>query len=663
MATMRTTRHSTIVGLTLCLFALFAITDPAVGKENKKLLRDSPDKKGQPSSIQAFGTKDSDSSFTWDQMQTGTARIAVWNDSASDQGVKLHGNNLVLLSPTPDVAPIASIAITIIPDSATIHPHDSASFRITLNSSSPNFGGSGAYGGIVEIDSEKPVKDPVFRKIQITVPPPRPALSKISFTAWRYFPFVSGGRANGEIPLTGNIEKPAIPKVVGYLQSDRGWGALRWTEIKQHREKQAQSLAVLEFDDLPAAGRYDGGINLLGIEEKDQQASISVTSKDIVIWPLAVIAGGIWIGWWAKRYVGVLRLTWSLRKLEAELGLAFRTSQEKFADLSVGKPYASYSIGSDLTIQRVAIRNQLDGLEGSSASLIEGTQQYKDSVSAIQQVQAVIAQWPDVASAASSLDEAISSANTTIEPNATVPPGGYVGTPFVLKNVQQLLVGKPIACAEIPQLLKNLLDSTALVRKWLEANGNAITVSMNYGTLVGELTTPTASQQSILDEIKDKLIAVWTHLWRGVSPDDFSTGPGSDLDAAIQNIEQLKPSRPIKSAFAPPQDTLTSVTPATTHYATLSQVAVEAYTLNLPPNDTQRAEFLRRAIARSDTASVILASVIAVLTGLNSNYWGKPFGSLQDYAVLFLWAAGTKVGVDIIAAVTDKFISATSATQ
>lgn len=155
---------------------------------------------------------------------------------------------------------------------------------------------------------------------------------------------------------------------------------------------------------------------------------------------------------------------------------------------------------------------------------------------------------------------------------------------------------------------------------------------------------------------------VWTHLWRGISSDDFSTGTGSDLDAAIQAIEKLKPPQPTNSAFVLPQNTLTSVILATAHYEALTHLDVGVYSLRLPANDTRRAEFLQRAIVRSDTASVLLASLIAVLTGLNTNYWSKPFGSLQDYAVLFLWAVGTKIGVDIIAAVTDRFISATSAT-
>jgi hypothetical protein len=650
-----------IFGPTLCLLALLATTNRAAGKDNQKPPGGSSSEKLKPSSLEAFGMKDFDFSFTWDQVQAGSARIAVWNDSDSEQVVKVRGGDLILLPATPDIPAGAPITISLSPDSAKIHPHQAASFRISLNSLSPKFSGAGAYGGIVEMDGDKPDRGPVFRKVQITVPPPRPALSKVSFTVWRYLPYFSLGCARGETPLAGNIEMGALPKVVGYLRNDSGWDAVRWTGIKPHRDKDTQSIAGLELGQIPAAGHYEGGINFLGVEEKEPQASITVTSKDIVPWPLAVIAFGIWIGWRAKRYVGVLRLTWGLRKLEAELGEAFEASQGKFTDLSRGKSYAAFSIVSDLATQRELVRKKLDGLEGSSASSIAGTQQYKDAVSALQQLQAEIAQWPEAALAASSLDEAISSSQAMIEPSATVPAEGYAGIPLILKNAQQSLLGKSIACTDIPQMLKSLLDSAALVGNWQEAHGNAIAGSKNYKALVGELATPTPAQQSLLDDIRDKLIAVWTHLWRGVSSDDFSTGSGSDLDAAIQDIEKLKPSQPIKSAFAPPQGTLTGVTPAAAHYDTISQVGLGAYSLNLPSNDTQRAEILRRTIARSDAASVILASVIAVLTGLNSYYWGKPFGSLQDYAGLLLWAAGTKVGVDIIAVVTDKFISATSA--
>ena len=44
-------------------------------------------------------------------------------------------------------------------------------------------------------------------------------------------------------------------------------------------------------------------------------------------------------------------------------------------------------------------------------------------------------------------------------------------------------------------------------------------------------------------------------------------------------------------------------------------------------------------------------------SGLSSNYLGKPFGTVQDYFTLFVWAAGTKVGLDIVTAALDKLVA------
>ena len=68
--------------------------------------------------------------------------------------------------------------------------------------------------------------------------------------------------------------------------------------------------------------------------------------------------------------------------------------------------------------------------------------------------------------------------------------------------------------------------------------------------------------------------------------------------------------------------------------------------------DARRVQLLRGRIARSDFAVTSLAFVIALITGLNTYYFGKSFGNLADYATLFLWAAGTKATLDIVVAVT-----------
>jgi hypothetical protein len=343
--------------------------------------------------------------------------------------------------------------------------------------------------------------------------------------------------------------------------------------------------------------------------------------------------------------------------LEADLGTAFDKSQQKFSGLSTGKPFASYSIAKDLLGKREIIRSKIGQLEKLRTTSITNNDIYKDVVTALQELQSQIGQWPDLGAAAASLDVTLQEAESSIESSATVPSSGYSGSPVLLKAVQGLLMGKPIPCADIATFIKNLLDGIAVVRTWQEANEDAIVVSRDYADLVSSGSVSKV-QEPKLDEIRNRLISVWTHLWRSTNASDFDSGSGSDLDAAVQGIEQMKATHANISAFAPSTYPLVKVSPASDHLSNVTSISAEEYAQHLPADDSQRAELLERTIDRWDKLSVLLAFLIAVITGLNSNYWGKPFGTFQDYAVLFLWAAGTKVGVDIIAAVTDKFVSA-----
>jgi hypothetical protein len=80
-----------------------------------------------------------------------------------------------------------------------------------------------------------------------------------------------------------------------------------------------------------------------------------------------------------------------------------------------------------------------------------------------------------------------------------------------------------------------------------------------------------------------------------------------------------------------------------------------ALDLHLPANDRRRAEVLQQSIGRGDFGASAFAFVIALLTGLNQFYLGtKPFGTVADYVTVFLWAAGTKVALDMLLTVVDK---------
>ena len=52
-------------------------------------------------------------------------------------------------------------------------------------------------------------------------------------------------------------------------------------------------------------------------------------------------------------------------------------------------------------------------------------------------------------------------------------------------------------------------------------------------------------------------------------------------------------------------------------------------------------------IERRDKAAFWLGMTLAVIVGLNAEYFGKPFGALDDYARLLAWALSTSIGVDL----------------
>jgi len=638
--------------------ALAALGQSKSGQESKK-----PNKQGSAAStaptsskLRLLGAKESGLAFTWRQFQAGEARLAIINDGDKDQKVTLKTNPLVLLSPSPDQPADTSVSMSLPSDPGQIPAHGVASFKLTGPPKSPKFTGHALYAGTIEIDDEASKESLLAPSIQISVPAPRSLLSKPVFIASRKLPFLSCDEQTGELPIANDAASDPAQRVVGYLQGNHDVVAVRWISTNPAGMDSSHPAAILQFDRLPHGGSYSGDIYLSDTQDTESKISVTVDSKDYVIWPLVVIALGIAAAWFAKRYLGVLRLTWGLRKLEAELGPAFEANQQKFATIAIGLPFATFSIANDLAGQRHTIRTNLDLLEKAFKWSIVEDPTYKKTATSIQQCQAWIAQWPTLATAAQALQEALGAATATIASNHMVPPNGYRGVPAVLKKAEQLISGKPLLCSEVPQRIKDLMDHTALIGTWQEANERVFAVSSEYLELL-DAAQPGSNELAQLEPLRPKLVSVWTSLWWEVNPDAFAVGQNSILSEVFQVLETIK-LPPKRTVYKGNLITLVNQTPAARHRAEIVKIGVANYTLSLPSGDKRRIEFLERLINRSDWTLIIFAFVIAVLTGLNANYLGeKPWGTVQDYIVLFLWAAGTKVGLDLISAVTDKFLS------
>jgi hypothetical protein len=94
---------------------LAALGQSTSGQESKNPKKQKSAGSAEPASskLRLLGAKESGLSFTWKQLQTGEARLAI-NDGDKEQKVSLNANPLVLLSPTPDQPSDTSVSVVFV---------------------------------------------------------------------------------------------------------------------------------------------------------------------------------------------------------------------------------------------------------------------------------------------------------------------------------------------------------------------------------------------------------------------------------------------------------------------------------------------------------------------------------------------------------------------
>jgi hypothetical protein len=482
---MRKAQNLRLIGSILCFAIATSLSaDSGCPKNNiKKKTATITPVKAAAASVQFLDGEKVDTSLSWAQLSADAARISIWNNSSCSQDVEVTGGQLTLSNSWQGNSNPSEIRYEISPRTATIEPGHTKVFTLVLRDHTVMPAESGSYVGIVTVASTKPAAAPIYRPFRITVQSPKLALTKVNSIVWRIIPFAPLWLTQLKIPFDGGYDSSVCTKqkVIGFLHRDpTGWAAVRCTATKPSLIPGISTVADLKIDGLSSAGKYDGEINLSDIQGRVVQSSLSVTAKDIVPWPILMILFSIYIAWHAKRYIGVVRLVWDLRIQEAKLGKALTANNVAFRKVSEGRSFSSYSIDEGINKQRESIRNSLDVLAALQVTSLTGNQTYVDIKTVLQVLSGEITQWPDVASSALKLEEAITIASSNISPPSTVPPLQYYGDPTIFWNLRPLLDGRPIAGAEIASLTKALHDAYILVRAWNEAHTNTIVVSEEY---------------------------------------------------------------------------------------------------------------------------------------------------------------------------------------
>ena len=636
----------------------------AAGADSKKTVNQSDTTQKPEKALPALplqltdGTK-TEVTYTWRELESGRALISIWNSSKEQLKITAAVADFDL-SAGSTAQGASSISLTVSPDSTTSLKYGVTRFTLRLKDPATVPAVRGSYSGLLLLSGEGDKFSPFSQRVRINVTGPQPAVTKASLVAWRFAPFLPVWCASINVPLNDEY-KPAEftepERVVGFVhRAYGGIATVRWATLKPaHDNKPAQ--ARLTIASLPAAGQYDGEVYLGGLQDKTAPLALTVIAKDVPVFPIMVMALGIFLAWLTKRYLGVLRSTWNLRKQEAELGRTFQESQTEFAEAVAGKSCASYSIAEDVASQRKNILQNLTMAERSWATSLDNNQNYKNAQSAIQSLQDQLSQWAKTGSELASLDASLQELQQHIDGAGMLPASSSPGDPAFLPAAQNLLRGQPLKTAEIPALRKDVSDAKTTAMQFDSANQHALELTDSFRKTQGrsDLDEDTKSK---LTDIQNRLVAAWQHLWEVQTAGDEAavTNVGGDLDQAQIELAQIaaEPEKPRTFGIM----SFASYLLSPTNQWPGPQILTAAADLDHPAaSDTRRAEVLDRGIRLGDLGSVIIASVIALVTGLSSSYLGKAFGTVQDYFALFVWAAGSKVGLDILTAALDKLVA------
>ena len=635
-------RHAVVGG---CL--AFAITLLQVSAHAKDPLPASPLQIMEPASTAV--------PFSWEQVKAGTATLSIWNSSPQQEG----SIQVTDFNQAGQKAAFEVVAVPLVASSDRIKLPELTITRFALKLKSPPSvnPAPGVYSGFVVVRDGANTFQPLTKQITIKVTSPQPAVSKFTIVAWRLVPFTRLWCAQARVPLKDSDFLPGstdYPVSVGFVQKDTGGIASVLWDQTESPSARTSPRARLSIPDLPYAGKYEGEILFNKEENKTGALSLSVIAKDIAIWPILVVAVGIYIAFLTKRYLSVLRACWTLRKQEASLGDLFRGAQQRFVDATRGTPSAAYSIAADVEQQRNAILALLGAVERNQWTTdLTGNAEYSKAVSSLQTLQTEIVSWSQLGTELNSLAQKLSDLSTVIDHKVVIPATLTSCEPAILAQAGNLLLGHVVQGTAIDPLRKAVAGATAFTQAWIGVNDRATGITAEFVRLRGSDGLSDA-QETILDTVHDQLVSAWTHLWDAQSSGDLGSisATGGDLDSAevsLMRIESAREQRPMSSSAT--LDLLQLQAPQ--KIAAKSSAAIFDIT-QLPANDDRRYDLLAKAITLGDRGTAVLAFLIALLTGLNSYYLSKPFGTLQDYSTLFLWAVGTKASLDILTSVLDK---------
>jgi hypothetical protein len=401
----------------------------------------------------------------------------------------------------------------------------------------------------------------------------------------------------------------------------------------------------LKFGNIPFAGKYDGTLNF----GNDKAAvTVSLTATDLFVYPLVVLIVSVWVAIRGKDFLGGGRQILQWRADVAAARDAMRQARGQFDKEFSG---SAYSIQNDFDAQARTILDDISILKGNFSGTLDLSNPLFTFVNTEIPVLAATAKsWVLFGKQLEALRDARAAIPTFPLPRGIEDPAAIV------TQADTLLTGKDVLITDLAGLETQVVDQTSFIAQWtgLAKTVDKIRSGLNDVLVPQANAQKAAALQQTIDDLNQQVVDAFSALW------DVT---GQDVDknkAVVDTVTTLKGKFVDLLNDKALQPGLAAGKPE----AVQPKAVLEAFSLMADTrpvesdwkSETSAEDFLKE-ISRRDKALGRLSYVLALLTGLTTLYFGKNFGTVNDYFLLILWAFGSKITVDVLSGGLERFVA------
>jgi hypothetical protein len=389
------------------------------------------------------------------------------------------------------------------------------------------------------------------------------------------------------------------------------------------------------------AGAYKGKVDLAPADAAKGDLDLTVNVTDAIWYPILLLLIGVLVTAWMQNWLGVRRQLWEIVYREA----AASTLVDQF------KPVAGYSIQADAAKRLSEVKTEAERLDRVWRKLLlapneaeKTKKEHAELEEKLAGIELQLAYWTEkwpakLAELRAALDKMLAAIETASRP-PVLPTDQQ--RPTCYETAKLLCQGGELTLDEFAKKAVQVDKAIILAGKW-DAWQKALAWARDR---LAELQGMTPDEEKLATDARQQANSAWVDLWTATDLDDLAAHQTeAEVAAAVDGVSRLLHRLPLRAAHL-----LDFSAWAEQEGAILPVMPVK----DLPAAPEDRAKRAQRALRLGDGVVLGIAVVVALATGLSQLYFGKNFGSLDDWLKALTWGAGAKLGVDLVKTAMDR---------